>query len=57
MRLFRQFILNRQTWHTRSTLRYKTFAIGVYLVKEGKWVVLKLALALKRMKWFTGLLQ
>ena len=57
MSLFRQFILNSQTQHTLSTLRYKTFAIGAYLVKEGRWVVLKLSLALKRREWFTGLWQ
>ena len=55
MSLFRQFILNSKTQHTLSTLRYKTFAIGTYLVKDGRTVVLKLSLALKRREWFSGL--
>jgi hypothetical protein len=55
MSLFRQFILNSKTQHTLSTLRYRTFAIGAYLVKDGRDIVLKLALALKRREWFTGL--
>jgi hypothetical protein len=55
MSLFRQFILNSRTQHTLSTLRYKTFAIGAYLVKEGNTTVLKLSLVLKRREWFSGL--
>lgn len=55
MSLFRQFILNSKTQHTLSTLRYKTFAIGAYLVKSNDNVVLKLALNLKRREWFSGL--
>jgi hypothetical protein len=55
MSLFRQFILNSRTQHTLSTLRYKTFAIGAYLVKEGNATVLKLSLVLKRREWFSGL--
>ncbi len=55
MSLFRQFILNSKTQHTLSTLRYKTFAIGAYLVKDGRRVILKLSLVLKRREWFSGL--
>jgi hypothetical protein len=55
MSLFRQFILNSRTQHTLSTLRYKTFAIGAYLVKDGNTTVLKLSLVLKRREWFSGL--
>jgi len=55
MSLFRQFILNSQTQQRLSTLRYRTFSIGAYLVKEGRYIVLKLSLALKRREWFTGL--
>lgn len=55
MSLFRQFILNSKTQQRLSTLRYKTFSMGAYLVKEGRYIVLKLALALKRREWFTGL--
>ncbi|MHB2149549.1 IS1380 family transposase [Calditrichota bacterium LG25] len=55
MSLFRQFILNSKTQQRLSTLRYRTFSIGAYLVKDGRYIVLKLALALKRREWFTGL--
>ena len=55
MSLFRQFILNSKTQQRLSTLRYRTFAIGAYLVKDGRNIVLKLSLALKRREWFTGL--
>lgn len=55
MSLFRQCILNSRTQHTLSTLRYKTFAIGAYLVKDGNTTVLKLSLVLKRREWFSGL--
>jgi Transposase DDE domain group 1 len=55
MSLFRQFIIGSQTQQRLSTLRFQTFAIGAYLVKDGRNVVLKLALTLKRREWFTGL--
>ena len=55
MSLFRQFIINSKTQKRLSTLRYETFAIGAYLVKEGRDVILKLSLVLKRREWFTGL--
>lgn len=55
MALFRQFLLNTKIQHRLSTLRFKTFAIGAYFVKEADQVTLKLALNLKRREWFTGL--
>lgn len=55
MSLFRQFIFDGRVQHTLSTLRFRVFAIGAYLVKDGRHVVLKLSLALKRREWFTGL--
>lgn len=55
MSLFRQFILNSKTQQRLSTLRYRTFSIGAYLVRDGRYIVLKLSLALKRREWFTGL--
>jgi hypothetical protein len=57
MALFRQFIINTKIQHRLSTLRFKTFAIGAYFVKEDDQVILKLALNLKRREWFTGLWQ
>ncbi len=55
MSLFRQFIINSSTQQRLSSLRFKTFAIGTYLIKDGRDIVLKLSLALKRREWFTGL--
>jgi len=55
MSLFRQFIINSQTQERLSTLRFKTFSIGAYLIKDGRNTILKLSLALKRREWFTGL--
>jgi len=55
MSLFRQNIINSKTQQRLSTMRFQTFAIGAYLVKDGRNIVLKLSLALKRREWFTGL--
>jgi hypothetical protein len=55
MSLFRLFIINSSIQERLSTLRFNTFAIGAYFVKDGRNVVLKLSLALKRREWFTGL--
>jgi hypothetical protein len=38
-----------------KSLRYKVFAIGGYLIKNGNQRILKLSLAMKRREWFTGL--
>ncbi len=55
MSLFRQFVMKSDVQNRMSTLRLKTFAIGAYLVKDGRNLVLTLALKLKRREWFTGL--
>ena len=55
MSLFRQVILQEKTQPKLSTLRYKLFAIGGYMVKEGNNRILKLSLAMKRREWFLGL--
>lgn len=55
MSLFRQYIMNSKTQKRLSTLRFETFAIGAYLIKEGRDVILKHSLVLKRREWFTGL--
>jgi hypothetical protein len=36
-------------------MRYKLFAIGSYMIKNGNHRILKLSLAMKRREWFTGL--
>lgn len=55
MSLFRQAILGSKIHPTLKTMRYKLFAIGGYLIKEGNNQILKLSLAMKRRQWFTGL--
>lgn len=55
MSLFKHFILHSEIQRRLSTLRYNTFAIGSYLVKDGNKVILKMALTLKRREWFIGL--
>jgi len=55
MSLFRQAILNTKTHQQLKTLRYKVFAIGSYITKNGNDRILKLSLAMKRGSWFEGL--
>ena len=55
MSLFRQAILGQKQQPRMSTLRYRVFAIGAYMVKEGNSRILKLSLSMKRRQWFTGL--
>lgn len=55
MSLFRQSILGSKVQHKMSTLRYRLFAMGGYMVKEGNSRILKLSLAMKRREWFLGL--
>jgi len=50
MSLFRQTVVG-----TKAQIRYKVFAIGVYVVKDGNSRILKLFLAMKRSEWFKGL--
>jgi hypothetical protein len=55
MAIFRLFILKSEVQHTLSTLRFKTFAIGAYFQKKNNQILLKIALAKQRRKWFEGL--
>lgn len=55
MSLFRQAILKGKTQQFLKTIRYKTFAIGAYMIKDGNSKILKLSLAMKRRAWFKGL--
>ena len=55
MSLFRQAIIKEKIQNTLKTLRYKVFAIGSYIVKDGNTKILKLSLAMKRREWFNGL--
>jgi len=53
--LFRQVVLNTKVHEHLKTLRYKVFAIGGYITRNGNQRILKLSLAMKRREWFTGL--
>jgi Transposase DDE domain group 1 len=55
MSLFRQAVLKGKTQQFLKTIRYKTFAIGAYMIKEGNSRTLKLSLAMQRREWFKGL--
>ena len=55
MSLFRQSILGSKVQHKLSTLRYRLFVMGGYMVKDGNRRILKLSLAMKRREWFLGL--
>ena len=55
MSLFRQAVLGTKVQHFMKTLRYKVFAIGGYIIKNGSSRILKLSLQMKRREWFTGL--
>jgi len=41
--------------HQMKTLRYKVFAIGGYMIKNGNSRILKLSMQMKRRDWFKGL--
>jgi hypothetical protein len=55
MSLFLLTIVNSPIAHRLSTMRFKLFAIGSYLIKNGNDRILKLSLAMKRREWFTGI--
>jgi hypothetical protein len=55
MSLFRQGIIRTKVQQKMSTLRYKLFAMGGYMVTEGNRHILKLFLSMKRREWFMGL--
>jgi hypothetical protein len=55
MSLFRQVVLCAKVQPMMKTMRYKVFACGGYLVKEGNKRILKLCLAMRRRRWFEGL--
>lgn len=55
MSLFRQAVIKGKTQQFLKTIRYKTFAIGAYMIKEGNSRILKLSLAMQRREWFKGL--
>ena len=55
MSLFRQAVIGTKTQNFMKTLRYKVFAVGGYLIKNGNSRILKLSLAMKRREWYLGL--
>ena len=50
MSLFRQSIIGSNVQQKMSTLRYKLFAMGGYMVKDGNRRILKLSMAMKRLE-------
>lgn len=55
MSLFRQIVLGGKVLPTLKTMRYRVFAVGGYLIKEGNARILKLSMAMRRREWFSGL--
>jgi len=55
MSLFRQVVIRQKQQQRLSTLRYRMFGIGGYMVKEGNARILRLSLSMKRREWFYGL--
>ena len=55
MSLFRQAVIGTKVQNYMKTLRYKVFAIGGYIIKQGNSRILKLSLQMKRREWYTGL--
>lgn len=55
MSLFRQVVLRERDQAMLSTLRFKCFALGAWVVKHAQQRVLKIALARERRAWMDGL--
>jgi hypothetical protein len=55
MSLFRQAVVCGDRQQMMKTLRYRLFAVGGYIVKDGNRRILKLSMAMKRREWFKGL--
>lgn len=55
MSLFRQVVVCSKVMPTLKTMRYKIFASGGYVVREGNSRTLKLCMAMRRRQWFEGL--
>lgn len=55
MSLFRQVMLKTTPQHTLAMLRYKLFAQAGYISREGRKRILKLATAVRKRQWISGL--
>ena len=55
MSLFRQLTSQTKPTPTLRTLRFNCFAVGNWVVKNGRNKVLKMSTPLKRRKWYDGL--
>jgi hypothetical protein len=53
--LFRQGVLKQRIQQTLSTIRFKCFALGGWIVKNGRKKALKLSVAMQRRVWLDGL--
>ena len=55
MSIFKRTVIKSNVNQRLQTLRYKLFAIGGFIVKEGNQKILKLSIKMKQRKWFTSL--
>ncbi len=55
MSLFRQLVLSKKSQAMLSTIRFQCFAIGSWIVKDGRERVLKLSVTRKKRAWMDGL--
>lgn len=53
--LFRQAVLQQKIQPTLATIRFKCFALGSWIIKDGRNKVLKLSVVAKRRDWLDGL--
>ena len=55
MALFRQLVLKSNKQHTLSTLRFKCFALGAWVVKHARLTTLKISASGQKRKWLDAL--
>lgn len=55
MSLFKHAVIRSDKFNMLSTLRFKLFNIGSFIIKKGNSKILKLSLDPKRRQWFLGL--
>ncbi len=56
MSLYRQLTYQNQPQPTLPTLRFNCFAVGSWIVKNGKKNILKMSVPQKRRQWYDGLM-
>lgn len=56
MSLYRQLTYKNQAQPTLPTLRFNCFAVGSWIISQGRNRILKMSVPLKRRKWYDGLM-